>query len=127
MSLETVYAPSVSLPNAADVENDGSVQLAPETDSGGLTEGLAVGPVGSALGWLGPADGDVPGDEADGAEAEADGEAPDGDVPCDGDDADDADWPTVGPAWVAEAPAVATAPAIPAAARLALEAACLGT
>jgi hypothetical protein len=121
MLLETVYAPSVSLPNAADVENDGSVQVGlPETDTGGLTEGLAAGAVGFVLGWVGLADGDVPGEEADGADA--DGEAPVGDVPCVD---DDADWPAVGPAWVAGASMVPTAPA--GAVRLRLPAACLGT
>ena len=50
MSLEIVYAPSVSLPNAAEVVNDGSVQLplvvviGAEAVPVGGAEAVAVGP-----------------------------------------------------------------------------------
>ena len=118
MSLETVYAPRVSLPKAADVENDGSVQLAPpETDRGGLTEGLAVGAVGSAVDWEGEAVGDVPGEEAEGDDGDGDDD--------EADDARDGDGAEIAPAGVA-GPVAVTVFSIMAEC-LPLAAACLGT
>jgi hypothetical protein len=76
MLLETVYAPSVSLPKADEVVNDGSAQLALAEVGGGVLAG-AVG-----------ADGDVPGEEAEG-EDDADGDA------CDR-ERDGAETPAVG-------------------------------
>ena len=112
-----MYAPRVSLPKAADVENDGSVQLAPpETDRGGLTEGRAVGAVGSAVGWEGEAVGDVPGEEADGDDGDGDDEA---------DDAWDGDGAEIAPADVAGPVAVMVFSIM--AECLPLAAACLGT
>jgi hypothetical protein len=80
MLLETVYAPSVSLPKADEVVNDGFAQVAPPAEVGGgapagaLAGAVAAGEVGAALGWVGESDGDVPGEEADG-EDDADGAA----------------------------------------------------
>jgi hypothetical protein len=70
MSLETVYAPRVSLPKAADVVNDGSVQVALPAEVGGGATGVEAGAeaLGEGLGWV-EADGDGPGEEADGGAA----------------------------------------------------------
>jgi hypothetical protein len=117
MLLETVYAPSVSLPKSDDVVNDGSVQVAPPAEVGGGVTGVEAGAeaVGVAVGWEGEAVGDVPGAEADGDDG-------------DGDDDDDA-WDGDGPAIVAVGvvgPVAVMVFSIMAAC-LPLAAACLGT
>jgi hypothetical protein len=123
MLLETVYAPRVSLPNADDVVNDGSVQPPLPLEAGGGVAGVEAGAEVAAvgLGWAGEADGDVLGEEADGdgdaaddadADADAEGDAGDG----------DAEVPAVG----AAGPVAATVFSIMAAC-LALVAACRGT
>jgi hypothetical protein len=116
MLLETVYPPSVSLPKADDVVNDGSVQVAPSAEVGGGVVAVLAGAeaVGVALGWVGEADGDVPGGEADGLD-EADDDAWDGD----GDGAELAPVGVVGPVAVMVLSIMAEC--------LPLEAACLGT
>jgi hypothetical protein len=80
MLLETVYAPSVSLPKSDDVVNDGSGQVAPPAEAGGGIAGVEAGAeaVGVAVGWAGGTVGDVPGEEADGDDDEADDGARDG-------------------------------------------------
>ena len=87
MLLETVYAPWVSLPNADDVVNDGSVQAPLPLEAGGGVAGVEAGAevVAVGLGWAGEDDGDVPGEEADGDgdaadDADAEGDAGDGDA-----------------------------------------------
>jgi hypothetical protein len=117
--LETVYAPRVSLPNADDVVNDGSVQVPLPLEVGAGVAGAEAGAevVAVGLGWVGEDDGDVPGDEADGEDG-------------DGDAADDAD--AEGDACDAEV-AVGAAGPVPAAifsnmaACFPLVAACRGT
>jgi hypothetical protein len=118
MLLETVYAPSVSLPKAADVVNDGSVQVAPPAVVGGGVAGMEAGAeaVGVAVGWVGEADGDVPGEEADGDDGDGDDDARD-----DG-DADGVATPAAG----VVGPFAVTVRSIIAAC-FPLEAACLGT
>ena len=80
-----MYAPSVSLPKAAEVVNVGSVQVALPAEVGGgvLAGAVAAGVVGAELAWVGEPDGDVPPDEADGDEDGADADA---DADADGDD-----------------------------------------
>jgi hypothetical protein len=113
MLLETVYAPSVSLPKAADVENDGSVQVALPTEVGGGVTGAEA--VGVAVGWEGEAVGDVPGEEADGD----DGDGDDDDDAWDGDGAEIVAVGVVGPVAVTVFSIMAEC--------LPLPAACLGT
>jgi hypothetical protein len=117
MLLETVYAPSVSLPKSDDVVNDGSVQVALPPETGGGVTAVVAGAeaVGVAAGWVGEAVGDVPG-------AEADGDDGDGD---DDDDAFDGDGAEVAPVGVV-GPVAVTVFSIMAAC-FPLEAACLGT
>jgi hypothetical protein len=119
MLLETVYAPSVSLPKSDDVVNDGSVQAALPAEVGGGVAGVEAGAeaVGVAVGWVGEAVGDVPGEEADGddGDEEADDDA------CDG----DGDGAAVAPVGVVGPVAVTVFSII--AACFPLEAACLGT
>jgi hypothetical protein len=112
MLLETVYAPSVSLPKSDDVVNDGSVQVAPPAEVGGGVLAVVAGAeaVGVAVGWVGEADGDVPGEEADGD---------DDDDAWDGDGAELAPVGVVGPVAVMVFSIMAEC--------FPLEAACLGT
>jgi hypothetical protein len=116
MLLETVYAPSVSLPKSDDVVNDGSVQVALPAVTGGGVAAVVAGAeaVGVAVGSVGEADGDVPGKEADGD---------DDDDACDGDG--DGDGAVLAPVGVVGPVAVMVfsimAECFP------LEAACLGT
>jgi hypothetical protein len=116
MLLETVYAPSVSLPKSDDVVNDGSVQVAlPAEAGGGVTEVEAgAEAVGVAVGWVGEAVGDVPGAEADG---DGDDDAFDEDDAGDG--AEVASDGVVGPVAVTVRSIMAAC--------FPLEAACLGT
>ena len=119
MLLETVYAPRVSLPNAADVVNDGSVQAPLPLEVGGGVAGVEAGAEAVAVGldWVGEAEGDVPGEEADSEDDAADDADAEGDA-CDG----DAEVPAVGVAGP-----VAAAIFSSMAACLALVAACRGT
>jgi hypothetical protein len=119
MSLETVYAPRVSLPNAEDVEKDGSVQVPLPLEVGGGAVGLDAGAeaVEIGTGWVGEADG-VPGDEADG-DGDADGDEADDDGRDDGDDAERSGVAAVGPVAVMVRSIMAAC--------FPLEAACLGT
>jgi hypothetical protein len=114
MLLETVYAPSVSLPKSDDVVNDGSVQVAPPAEVGGGVTAVVAGAEGVAAGWVGEAVGDVPGAEADGD----DGDGDDDDA-CDGDGAEVAPAGVVGPVAVTVFSIMAAC--------FPLEAACLGT
>jgi hypothetical protein len=126
MLLETVYAPRVSLPNADDVVNDGSVQVPLPLEVGAGVAGVEAGAelVAVGLGWVGEDDGEVPGEEADGEDGE-------------GDAADDADADAEAEAGAgdgdADAPAVGSTGPVAAAvfsimaACLALVAACRGT
>jgi hypothetical protein len=119
MLLETVYAPSVSLPKSDDVVNDGSVQVALPAEADGGVTGVEAGAeaVGVAVGWVGEAVGDVPGAEADGDDGDGDDDA------CDEDDAGDgaevASDGVVGPVAVTVRSIMAAC--------FPLEAACLGT
>ena len=117
-----MYAPRVSLPNADDVVNDGSVQAPLPLEAGGGVAGVEAGAeaVAVGLGWVGEDEGDVPGEEADGEDG--DGDAAD-DADAEGDAGDGgAEVPAVG----AAGPVAATVFSIMAAC-LALVAACRGT